>query len=108
MAAPTLTRVLDTEEVWGTTRVGQWQYTGNAAYTAGGDVPPSNLGFRSIRGMVVIGQNSASAGIVAIYNNQTGKIQLFQTGAVVSTPLAEFSGNASTFIFTFLVISIDD
>jgi hypothetical protein len=105
VAAPTLAKIADSEEVWGSTRVVQYTYTGNAAYTAGGDVPTTPL--RSIRGMTVIGQNTASFGVIPVWNSQTGKIQLFQQAAGAGA-FAEFSGNASTFSYTLLFISIDD
>lgn len=74
MAAPTYAKATpDGENVLGKWRVATWVYTGNAAYTAGGDVPPA-LGIRSIRGMTLIGQNTASLGVIPIYNNQTGKV----------------------------------
>lgn len=90
---------------------GRWRekvitYTGNATYVAGGDLVPA-LGIRLIRGVVLLGQNTASLGVIPIYNNQTGKLQLFQQ-TTVAGPLVEFSGNASTFVYTLLLIAVDD
>jgi hypothetical protein len=96
----------DPDSVLGRWRVRQITYTGAAAYVAGGDVPPA-LGLRSIRGILLIGQNTASLGVIPIWNNQTGKLQLFQQ-TTVAGPLVEFSGNASTFVYTLLFISNDD
>jgi hypothetical protein len=79
----------------------QYVYTGNAAYTAGGDVPSVPL--RNIAGVVWIGQNTASIGWEFIWNSQTGKMQI-----MVSSTGAEFSGNASTYQFTLLFISGDN
>lgn len=105
MAAPTLTKVADSEVVWGSKRTAQYTYTGNAAYTSGGDVPATSL--RNIAGVLDIGQNTASLGVSFFWNTQTGKMQLFQQ-TTVAGPLVEFSGNASTFSFTLLFISGDN
>ena len=108
MAAGTFAKgTPDPENVVGRWRVVQITYTGAASYVAGGDVPTA-LGIRSIRGVLLLGQNTASLGVIPVWNNQTGKLQLFWTGAAVSTALAEFAGNASTFVYTLLLISIDD
>jgi prephenate dehydratase len=101
VAAPTLTVIADSNVVFGSKRTVQMTYTGNAAYTAGGDVPTVPL--RLIAGMIMLGQNTASFGVIPIWNSQTGKIQLLDT-----LTAAEFSGNASTFTYQLLFIAQDD
>jgi len=101
LSAPTLTKVADSEVVMGNKRTVQYTYTGNAAYTAGGDVPSVPL--RNIAGVVCIGQNTASFGYEFFWNFQTGKLQI-----QVSSTGVEFSGNASTFQFVLLFISGDN
>lgn len=101
MAAGTFTKVADSETVYGNKRTVQFAYTGNATYAAGGDALPSIL--RNIAGVVVLGQNTAALGTIAIWNTQTQKLQL-----MVSSTGVEFSGNASTFTYTLLLISGDN
>lgn len=96
----------DPDNVLGRWRVRHITYIGAAAYVAGGDVPPP-LGIRVIRGILLIGQNTASLGVIPIWNVQTGKLQLFQQ-TTVAGPLVEFSGNASAFVYQLLFISNDD
>jgi hypothetical protein len=106
MTAGIFAKAPDGESVWGDTRVIVFTYTGSAAYNPGGDVP--SVGLRSIRGAMMMGQNTASLGVIPVWNSQTGKLQLFWTGAALSGALAEFSGNASTFVYTMLFVSLDD
>ena len=107
MAAGTFAKATpDPENILGKWRAMQATYTGNAAYTAGGDAVPG-LGLRSVRGVIMLGQNTASIGVVPVYNTQTGKLQLFQQASGAGA-FAEFSGNASTFVYSLLIISIDD
>jgi hypothetical protein len=101
VAAPILAPIADSNTVFGNKRTVQMTYTGNAAYTAGGDVPSVPL--RLIAGMVMLGCNTAAFGIIPVWNSQTGKIQLLDV-----LTAAEFSGNASTFIFQLLFIAQDD
>jgi hypothetical protein len=110
MAAGTFARIPDTEQIWGKVRIVMATYTGSASYGTGGDALPGNLGLRNIRGVFQIGQNTASAGILSEWNTTTAKLQLFWTGALVSTALAEVTAatNVSTMVWTVLVISIDD
>ena len=106
MAAGTFAKVADSETIFGNKRTVQYNYTGNAAYSPGGDAP--TLPLRKNAGMIVLGQNTASLGVQAVWNSTTLSVQLFWTGAAVSGLLAEFSGNASTFVFALLFISTDD
>lgn len=61
-----------------------------------------------IRGIVLIGQNTAAAGYVPVYNSQTGNWQVFESGIenVAAQPLAEVANgtNLSTLLFNVLVL----
>jgi hypothetical protein len=103
MAAPTLAKVADSEVVFGNKRTVQYLYTGNAAYTVGGDAMSGFVPLRNIAGVDQLGQNTAGIGVTPVWNFQTQKLQL-----ISSSTGAEFSGNASTFQYTLLFISGDD
>lgn len=60
-----------------------------------------------IRGVIVLGQNTAGAGgYVFEYNSQTGKLQAFWTGAVISTALGEVTAatDLSAVVLNLLVL----
>jgi hypothetical protein len=72
------------------------------AYPSGGwDV--SGLGYPVV-GVIQIGNNTAAEGLVAIYNTETGKVQVFWTGASLSAVLAEFSGTFSAGLVLRLLV----
>lgn len=97
----------DPDNVLGRWRVRHVTYTGSNSYVAGGDTPP-NLGLRSIRGVIVMGINSAL--YVPFWNPATGKLQFLWTGPVISGVLAEVAAatNLSAVVVQLLFISNDD
>jgi hypothetical protein len=108
MAAGTFTAgTPDPDNVLGRWRVRHVTYTGAASYVAGGDVPPA-LGLRSIRGVIILGINSAL--YVPFWNPSTGKLQFLWTGPAISGPLAEVAAttNLSAVVVQLLFISNDD
>lgn len=94
----------------------------DAAYPTGGYPTTGALfggaptqGFQTanngIRGIVLIGQNTASAGYIPVYNSQTGNWQVFESAAqaaapFTAAPLAEVANgtNLSTLLFNVLVL----
>jgi hypothetical protein len=101
LSAPTLTKVADSEVVWGNKRTVQYTYAGANPYNAGGDTPSVPL--RNIAGVIALGNNTAADGTDFVWNTQTGKMQLWNMSGN-----SEFSGNASTFTFNLLFISGDN
>lgn len=61
-----------------------------------------------IRGIILVGQNTASLGYVPVYNSQTGNWQVVESAAenVAAAPLAEVANgtNLSTLLFNVLVL----
>lgn len=82
--------------------------TGGYAVNGGMFAGASTGGFQTanngLRGLDIIGANSAAGGYVFEYNSQTGKLQAFWTGAALSGVLAEVAAatNLSTVVLNVL------
>ena len=78
--------------------------------TAGYVLAPKDFGLSEILGVIPVGLDNTvqTTGVVWQYNIQTGKLQAFWTGAVVSTILAEVTNatNLSAQIQHFIVFGV--
>lgn len=88
--AVTLSRVKNTEDVWGGKRVIAYDVTGDAAYPTGGySIPPGSVSLKAILGVIAIGENAAGGAYQQVWNIDTGKLQIFYpTGGGAASPAA--------------------
>jgi hypothetical protein len=85
--------------------------TGDTSYPTGGytsalGLSANNLNCgRGINGMSPLGTNTAAEGFLAVYNTQTGTLQIFESAGSAAA-LSELANatNVSTYTFRFLVI----
>jgi len=88
----------------GSTPIGQFKFTGDAAYPAGGyAVTAAQFGLRILSGIIELANNTAAAGFVLSYNSQTGKVQVLESAGSAAA-LTEVSGDISTLSWTILVV----
>lgn len=89
--AITITPVSDSEDIWGKHRVRQFDVTGDAAgYLAGGyGFAASDVGFRRLTGVKVIGGNAVAARLIAFWDSTNQKIMfLYPSGGGAASPAA--------------------
>lgn len=107
MATGTAGNLGDRNNLFGTVPVVLDTWHGDASYPAGGYAVTGQLWGLSggsdavnngIRGISVVGQNTASLATTLVYNPQTGKLQIL-VGGVDETPATD----VSTFVYTIIV-----
>src|SRR5574341_1172375 len=88
--ALTLTKVPDSEDVWGKHRVAMFDLVGDASYPAGGyAITPSQVGMRRIYGVKFVGGNPAAGRLIPHWDTSAGKYMLaYPTGGGIASPAA--------------------
>lgn len=121
--AATITFLGDDQNVWGNIPVRLGKFTADNSYPPGGYVisganfggaasgapgaDGTNVANNGIRGLVIVGSDTADAGYLAQYNMQTGKVQFFvMPAAATAGPLVEVTAatNLSTVVLYVLVL----
>jgi hypothetical protein len=84
------------------------ELTPDTEYETGGDtiVKPEGVGVLTLPEKIDFFDIINSGGYVARYNPATGKVQIFYTGAAVSTPLAEIAAKANLSAISFSYICV--
>ena len=88
--AATITKLPDSEDRWGKRAIIATTITLDNPYTAGGYyIDPALMGFKVAMGAVVMGVNTAGSAYSYVWNAQTNKLMVFETGAGLSGVFAQ-------------------